>query len=201
MANSRIQAKGSLPDIHRDAERERTTFPSRARLTPTRDFPSIIRPGDRSRSPHIASGTAPPSERQPTGVDLVSNHVTDAYGCVPTLGTLRDIGESGKMSERPNRNGRKIMVDRQYRDELLDASYEAVKLELENSEKDLAKLQARAEKLRAAAAALSALLSTDGQGTEDETAAFLRKSKRSNGLEEVRSDPYRAVPEDLRATA
>ncbi len=105
------------------------------------------------------------------------------------------------MSERPNRNGRKIMVDRQYRDELLDASYEAVKLELENSEKDLAKLQARAEKLRAAAAALSALLSTDGQGTEDETAAFLRKSRHSNGLEEVRSDPYRAVPEDLRATA
>ena len=114
---------------------------------------------------------------------------------------LRDIGESGKMFERLHRNGRKIMVDRQYRDELLDASYEAVKLELENSEKDLAELQERAEKLRAAAAALSALLSTDGQGAEDETAAFLRKSRHSNGLEEVRNAPHRSVPEAMRASA
>ncbi len=93
------------------------------------------------------------------------------------------------------------MVDRQYRDELLEASYEAVKLELENSEKDLGRLQERAEKLRAAAAALSALLSADGQGAEDETAAFLRKSKHQNGLEEVRSDAQRPVPEAMRATA
>jgi len=98
------------------------------------------------------------------------------------------------------------MVDRQYRDELLDASYEAVKLELENSEKDLAKLQERAEKLRAAEAALSALLSTggqsvNGQGAEDETAAFLRKIGHSNGLEEVRNDPHRSVPEAMRASA
>ncbi|MEE9578846.1 MAG: hypothetical protein V3W24_04660 [Gemmatimonadota bacterium] len=114
---------------------------------------------------------------------------------------LRDIGEGWRMFERLHRNGRKIMVDRQYRDELLDASYEAVKLELENSEKDLAKLQERAEKLRAAEAALSALLSTDGQGAEDETAAFLRKSRHSNGLEEVRSDPHRSVPEAMRASA
>lgn len=92
------------------------------------------------------------------------------------------------------------MVDRQYRDELLDASYEAVKLELENSEKDLAKLERRAEKLRAAAAALSALL-TDGRQTEDETAAFLRKSRHSNGLEEVRSEPHRSVPDAMRASA
>jgi hypothetical protein len=111
------------------------------------------------------------------------------------------LGESGKISTRPNRNGREIMVDRQYRDELLDASYEAVKLELENSEKDLANLQARAEKLRAAAAALSALLSTDVRQPEDETAAFLRKSRHSAGLEEVPSDPYRAVPEAMRASA
>jgi hypothetical protein len=93
------------------------------------------------------------------------------------------------------------MVDRQYRDELLEASYEAVKLELENSEKDLGRLQERAEKLRAAAAALSALLSADGQVAEDETAAFLRKSKHQNGLEEVRSDTQRPVPEAMRATA
>ncbi len=114
---------------------------------------------------------------------------------------LRDIEEGGKMSERPHRNGRKIMVDRQYRDELLDASYEAVNLELENSEKDLAKLEERAEKLRAAAAALSALLSPIGQGAEDETAAFLRKSRQSKGLEEDRSDPHRSVPAAMRATA
>ena len=93
------------------------------------------------------------------------------------------------------------MVDRQYRDELLDASYEAVKLELENSEKDLAKLQERAEKLRAAEAALSALLSPNGHGAEDQTAAFLRKIGHSNGLEEVRSDPHLSVPEAMRASA
>lgn len=93
------------------------------------------------------------------------------------------------------------MVDRQYRDELLDASYEAVKLELENSEKDLAKLEQRAEKLRAAAAALSALLSADEQGVEDELPAFLRKSRRSNGLEEVRRDPQGPIPEAMRASA
>ncbi len=49
------------------------------------------------------------------------------------------------------------MVDRQYRDELLDASFEAVRLELENTEKDLEKLEERAEKLRAARKALAEL--------------------------------------------
>ena len=94
------------------------------------------------------------------------------------------------------------MVDREYRDELLDASYEAVKLELENSEKDLVRLEKRAEKLRAAAAALSALLlPADDQQTEDETAAFLRKSRHTKGLEEGRDDPYRSVPEAMRASA
>ncbi len=50
------------------------------------------------------------------------------------------------------------MGDREYRDELLDASYEAVKLELENTEKDLEQLKQRAEKLRAAVGALAELL-------------------------------------------
>ncbi len=50
------------------------------------------------------------------------------------------------------------MGDREYRDELLDASYEAVKLELENTEKDLERLKQRAEKLRTAIGALTELL-------------------------------------------
>ena len=50
------------------------------------------------------------------------------------------------------------MGDREYRDELLDASYETVKLELENTEKDLERLKHRAEKLRAAVGALTELL-------------------------------------------
>ena len=50
------------------------------------------------------------------------------------------------------------MGEREYRDELLDASYEAVKLELENTEKDLKQLKQRADKLRAAVGALTELL-------------------------------------------
>lgn len=112
---------------------------------------------------------------------------------------LHDIRTAGKMCERPNRNGRKIMVDRQYRDELLAASYEALRLEFENTAKDLAQLQERVDKLRAAEAALSALLSSD-RPAADELPAFLRKSRHSNDLEEVRSDPH-GFPEAARATA
>ncbi len=50
------------------------------------------------------------------------------------------------------------MGDREYRDELLDVGYEAVKLELENTEKDLEQLKQRAEKLRTAVGALTELL-------------------------------------------
>ncbi len=77
------------------------------------------------------------------------------------------------------------MVDREYRDELLDASYEAVRLELENTEKDLAKLQERAEKLRSAAAALAELLPTPARQPQQETPAFLRKGTPTNGVDEA----------------
>ena len=93
------------------------------------------------------------------------------------------------------------MVDRQYRDELLAASYEAVKLELENSEKDLAQLQERAEKLRAAEAALSELLPARDQARRNETPAFLRHNRSSDELEEARTPPRYPMPEVTRASA
>ncbi|MEJ2343388.1 MAG: hypothetical protein P8Y10_14465 [Gemmatimonadales bacterium] len=46
---------------------------------------------------------------------------------------------------------------------LLEASYDGVKLELEQVESDIEKLQVRAEKLRAAAAALKDLVSERSQ--------------------------------------
>ena len=71
------------------------------------------------------------------------------------------------------------MGDREYRDELLDASYEAVKLELENTEKDLEQLKERAEKLRAAVGALTELLPErareQAQGQVDAVPSFLRE--------------------------
>ena len=93
------------------------------------------------------------------------------------------------------------MVDRQYRDELLDASYEAVKLELENTEKDLVELQERAEKLRAAAAALGEILPTNGQVSDAKMPPFLRESNQSNGLEESQSEAPSSSKEAARASA
>jgi|COG998Drversion2_1049125.scaffolds.fasta_scaffold88874_2 hypothetical protein len=43
-------------------------------------------------------------------------------------------------------------------DSVLDASYEAVKVELENTERDVVKLRERTDKLRTAIDALSELL-------------------------------------------
>jgi hypothetical protein len=93
------------------------------------------------------------------------------------------------------------MVDRQYRDELLDASYEAVKLELENTEKDLARLKDRTEKLRSAVAALAELLPGTGKVDEDLVPPFLRKAQRDNGLHETRSGGGDPVSEVARASA
>lgn len=90
------------------------------------------------------------------------------------------------------------MVDREYRDELLDASYEAVKLELENTEKDLVKLQERAEKLRSAAGALAELLPTPARPEPGATPAFLRKDQQTNGLDEGASH---STSEAARASA
>ena len=89
------------------------------------------------------------------------------------------------------------MVDRQYRDELLDASFEAVRLELENTEKDLRKLEARAEKLRAAKKALSELV----QDAVDKTPSFLRANDASREFEPVQSETGRRPTEAARATA
>jgi hypothetical protein len=88
------------------------------------------------------------------------------------------------------------MVDRQYRDELLDASFEAVRLELENTEKDLEKLEKRAEKLRAARKALSELVQDSG----DNTPSFL-KSASSRGLQQSPRDAVPFASEAARATA
>ena len=88
------------------------------------------------------------------------------------------------------------MVDRQYRDELLDASFEAVRLELENTEKDLAKLEARAEKLRAARKALSELV----RSADESVPSFLKPSETQSSVEH--SPDQRRVPtEAARATA
>ncbi len=89
------------------------------------------------------------------------------------------------------------MVDRQYRDELLDASFEAVRLELENTEKDLQKLEERAEKLRAARKALSELV----QGSGESLPSFLRKTDSSGGFQPAEQAERRAPTEAARATA
>ncbi len=89
------------------------------------------------------------------------------------------------------------MVDRQYRDELLDASFEAVRLELENTEKDLEKLEERAEKLRAARKALAELVG----GSDNSLPSFLRKSDSPTSFEHPPRDARRAPTEAARATA
>lgn len=111
------------------------------------------------------------------------------------------------------------MGDREYRDELLDASYEAVKLELENTENDLEQLKQRAEKLRAAVSALTELLperarvQTRGQEQtrrqDDAVPRFLREkggSDASNGRDGSRHRDSSArsskpVAEAVRASA
>ena len=78
------------------------------------------------------------------------------------------------------------MGDREYRDELLDASYEAVKLDLENTEKDLERLKQRAEKLRTAIGALTELLperareQEQARGQVDAVPSFLREKGSSD---------------------
>jgi len=105
------------------------------------------------------------------------------------------------------------MGDREYRDELLDASYEAVKLELENTEKDLEQLKQRAEKLRAAVGALTELLPERAQeqtrGQADAVPRFLRDkddSDTSNGRDGSRqrdssTRSSKPVTEAVRASA
>ncbi len=107
------------------------------------------------------------------------------------------------------------MGDREYRDELLDASYEAVKLELENTEKDLERLKQRAEKLRAAVGALTELLperareQQQTRGQVDAVPRFLREkdgsdaSKGSDGSRQRDSSARSSKPvtEAIRASA
>jgi len=50
------------------------------------------------------------------------------------------------------------MADGKNQDSVLDASYEAVKVELENTERDVVMLRERTDKLRTAIDALSDLL-------------------------------------------
>ncbi len=76
------------------------------------------------------------------------------------------------------------MDDREYRDELLDASYEAVKLELENTEKDLEQLKQRAEKLRTAVGALTELLPERAREQAQEPT-----HEQARGLEQVDAVP------------
>ena len=54
------------------------------------------------------------------------------------------------------------MADGKRQDSVLDASYEAVKVELENTERDLVRLKERTDKLRTAIDALSDLLPSAG---------------------------------------
>ena len=89
------------------------------------------------------------------------------------------------------------MVDRQYRDELLDASFEAVRMELENTEKDLEKLEARADKLRAAKKALSELV----QDSVDNTPSFLKADSSTREFEATPREADGRPTEAARATA
>ncbi len=83
------------------------------------------------------------------------------------------------------------MGDREYRDELLDASYEAVKLELEDTEKDLERLKQRAEKLRVAVDALTELLPQraweQARGQVDAVPSFLREKGGSDLVTTMRN--------------
>ncbi len=84
------------------------------------------------------------------------------------------------------------MGDREYRDELLDASYEAVKLDLANTEKDLERLKQRAEKLRTAIGALTELLperareQEQAPGQVDAVPSFLREKGGSDFVTTMR---------------
>ena len=86
------------------------------------------------------------------------------------------------------------MGDREYRDELLDVGYEAVKLELENTEKDLERLKQRAEKLRTAIGALTELLperareQEQARGLVDAVPSFLREKGGSDLVTTMRDD-------------
>ncbi len=105
------------------------------------------------------------------------------------------------------------MGEGEYRDELLDASYEAVKLELENTDNDLEQLKQRAEKLRAAVSALTELLPErareQAQKQVDAVPRFLRDkggSDTSNGPDGSRHRDSSArsskpVTEAVRASA
>ncbi len=109
------------------------------------------------------------------------------------------------------------MGDREYRDELLDASYEAVKLELENTEKDLEQLKQRAGKLRAAVGALTELLPERAReqaqeqtpGQVDAVPRFLRDKGDSDASKGRDGSPHRdssarsskPVTEAVRASA
>ena len=97
------------------------------------------------------------------------------------------------------------MGDQEYRDELLAASYEAVKLELENTETDLEQLKQRAEKLRAAVGALAELLperareQTRGQvGAVPRVPEMYKCANCQRTLEVARSDghPFSDTPDD-----
>jgi len=89
------------------------------------------------------------------------------------------------------------MDDREYRDELLDASCEAVKLELANTEKDLEQLKQRAEKLRTAIGALTELLperareqtqqQEQERGQVDAVPSFLREKGDSDLVTTIRN--------------
>ncbi len=76
------------------------------------------------------------------------------------------------------------MGEGEYRDELLDASYEAVKLELENTEKDFEQLKQRAQKLRAAVEALTELLPERAREQAQEPT-----HEQARGLEQVDAVP------------
>ncbi len=85
------------------------------------------------------------------------------------------------------------MGDREYRDELLDASCEAVKLELANTEKDLEQLKQRAEKLRTAIGALTELLpqrareQEQARGQVDAVPSFRREKGSSDLVTTIRN--------------
>ena len=75
----------------------------------------------------------------------------------PPFGTLRDRPGAGEVSPCVA-DERKIMANSKNGDSVLDASYEAVKVELENTERDVVKLRERTDKLRTAIDALAELL-------------------------------------------
>lgn len=76
--------------------------------------------------------------------------------------SARSVTGRHRVRPTPNRTERKIMADGKRQDSVLDASYEAVKVELENTERDLVRLKERTDKLRTAIDALSDLLPSAG---------------------------------------